>query len=103
MDSEDDSDIFITPSTFRSPEDLDMDFPNFNIETLFLLPELVSEPNELAQSSSTEVRFGEPLSQEEVKEKIVKSVPKNTTYKDNWAINLFKQWRQERKLELVQA
>ncbi|KXJ07082.1 hypothetical protein AC249_AIPGENE7885, partial [Exaiptasia diaphana] len=70
MDSEDDSDIFITPSTFRSPQGQD---PNFNIESFFghELSEPNSfnaPPNEVPAESSTESRFTEPLSHENGKD-----------------------------------
>ena len=39
-------------------------------------------------------RFAEPLVDKDIDDKI--SVPKATSYKDTWAVNLFEQWRHER-------
>ncbi|KXJ05048.1 hypothetical protein AC249_AIPGENE2047, partial [Exaiptasia diaphana] len=103
MESEDDE-MFITPSSFRSQKDREIDYGDFSLEEylgpeLFEHAELIESPQKLIESTNrfqepqTSSRFGEPLSHSEVQDKIAISVPKNTTYKDNWAANLFEKWR----------
>lgn len=72
MDSEGDGDLFLTQSTFVEKEELNDD-DDFSF------------------------RFGEPLNESEILEKIGTTVPKSTRFKNTWAVGVFKRWQEERR------
>ena len=92
-----DEDIYVTQSTFCQESNLDdvHDWFQDGLPSDGQVFDNNVEKEKTTAKNRFANRFANPISEVEIHAKIGDAVTKSTKYKEKWAVNLFKNWRQQ--------
>ena len=97
LSKDSDEDMYITQATFRQEHDLvGEDSTVLSLDGLSTV-EPVLNIDCTKENPAARNPFASPVSDIEILWKVRDTVPKATSYKDKWAVNLFECWQRERK------